>query len=278
MLGSEQFLSRAVATVAVAAVLMWCVGAPSVFAQDDSSGDQKSDNPPPWAKSPLTFGLTSYAWLAGVSGDVGVGGLPPAEIDVKFEDIFNNIDWWPPPIMLAGEVRYDRFALLGDIIYLGLAGDGTAPGPGPVTVTAEGEFKAMIMTLGGSYRVVQGETVDLDLLAGGRLWMMDTTMTLTGPLAVRQAGASEAWFDPLVGVAGQIKLGAGFAIKAEGDVGGFGVGADLDWQVLGTVQYQVDDSLTLQAGYRYLAIKYDDNGLLLDIALQGPIIGGSIRF
>jgi len=73
-------------------------------------------------------------------------------------------------------------------------------------------------------------------------------------------------------------LGGGFALKAEGDVGGFGVGSDLDWQVLGALQYQVDDSLTLEAGYRYLAVDYDDDGFLFDVALQGPIIGGSIRF
>jgi hypothetical protein len=38
------------------------------------------------------------------------------------------------------------------------------------------------------------------------------------------------------------------------------------------------DSITLDAGYRCLAVDFDDGGLLFDVALSGPIIGASIRF
>ena len=48
--------------------------------------------------------------------------------------------------------------------------------------------------------------------------------------------------------------------------------------MLGTIQYQVADYLTLDAGYRYLAVDYDDGGFLFDVALSGPIIGASFRF
>ena len=82
----------------------------------------------------------------------------------------------------------------------------------------------------------------------------------------------------IIGVAGRVKLGSGFALQAEGDVGGFGLNSDIDWQVLGTLQYQLNDSITLEAGYRYLAVDYDDGGFLFDVAMHGPIIGGSFRF
>ena len=109
--------------------------------------------------------------------------------------------------------------------------------------------------------------------------MLDADLALTGPLiGTRVGGRSEAWVDPIVGIATQIKLGGGFGFKAEGDVGGFGVGADLDWQVLGALQYQLNESITLEAGYRYLSVDYDKGGFLYDVAMQGPIIGGSIRF
>jgi opacity protein-like surface antigen len=48
--------------------------------------------------------------------------------------------------------------------------------------------------------------------------------------------------------------------------------------VLGTLQYQVADSITLDAGYRYLAVDYKNGGFKFDMALSGPIIGASIRF
>jgi len=288
-LGGKMILNRAQGTrdvrgtrmkvvIGAATIAMVLIfGLPEAWGQEASGQDsQAKDQKPPWAESPWSVGLTSYVWFAGMSGDVGVRGLPTAEIDVDFSEIFENIDWFPPPVMLAGEVRYDRIAFLTDFIYMGLEGDGASPGPLPLT--AEAELKTMVWTFAGSYRVIQDDTVNLDLLAGVRLWMMDVNLTLTGPLAVRQGGRSESWIDPLVGIAGRVKLGGGFALKAEGDVGGFGVGADLDWQVLGVIQYQLNESISLEAGYRYLAVDFDDGGLILDIAMHGPIIGGSIRF
>ena len=63
-------------------------------------------------------------WFAGVSGDVGVNSnLPTVDVDVNFSEIFKAIDWFPPPVMLAGEVRYGRFAFLSDLMFLGLEGD-----------------------------------------------------------------------------------------------------------------------------------------------------------
>jgi hypothetical protein len=217
-----------------------------------------------------------YLWFTSLSGDVGVRGLPPADIDVDFDEIFKKIDWFPPPLMLAGQVRYDRIAFLTDVIYLGMEGEGASPGPLPLT--AEADLKTLIWTFGGSYRVVDGGAFDFDLLAGARLWMLDTNLKLTGPLAVRESGGSETWVDPLIGVAAQVNLGGGFALRAEGDVGGFGIGADLDWQLLGTLQYQLNDTISLEAGYRYLVVDYDNGGFLFDTQLQGPIIGGTIHF
>jgi hypothetical protein len=125
---------------------------------------------------------------------------------------------------------------------------------------------------------VRNDRVSLDLLVGGRLWNMDAEGTLVGPLAVRQRSGSKTWVDPIIGISGRVELGSGFALQAEGDVGGFGLVSDVDWQLLGTIQYQVADYLTLDAGYRYLAVDFDDGGFLFDVALSGPIIGASIRF
>ena len=264
-----------VPTALLAIAFILCV--PPAFGQEEAADTSQSESPPAWAESPLSIKLTAYLWAASMSGNVGVRGLPPAEIDVDFDEIFKSIDWFPPPVMLAGEVRYDRFALLSDLIYLGVEADGASPGPLPLT--ADAELKTLILTVGGSYRVVQTNSVNLELLAGARFWMLDMDLALTGPLVgTRVGGRSETWIDPIVGIAGQVKLGGGFAIKAEGDVGGFGVGADLDWQVLGAIQYQLNESVTLEAGYRYLSVDFDDGDFLYDVAMQGPIIGGSIRF
>jgi opacity protein-like surface antigen len=228
--------------------------------------------------SPWSFRASPYIWFAGMNGDVGVNeNLPTIDVDVGFRDIFDAIDWFPPPVMLVGEVRYERFAFITDFVYLGLEGEDERT-RGPVTVAAELELDTIIWTFAGSFRAVDSDRVSLDVLAGGRLWNLDAEGTLAGPLAVRQRSGSQTWVDPIIGIAGWVELGGGFALQAEGDVGGFGVASDIDWQLLGTLQYQVAESVALEAGYRYLAVDYDDGGFLFDMALHGPIIGGTFRF
>lgn len=232
--------------------------------------------PPPGYSSPWSFGLAPYLWFAALNGELGVRDLPAAQIDASFKDIFDNLDWWPPPIMLAGEVRYDRAAFVTDFIYLGEEVSGSTPGPLGRPVNADTD--TLVWTFGGSYRVVQVPRGSIDLRAGARLWSMDTTFTLSGLRQVRQRSGSQTWVDPLIGVGGRAELGKGFAVWAQADVGGFGVGAEMDWQVIGLLQYQVRNWIALEAGYRYLAVNYDKNGFLFDGSLRGPIVGASFRF
>jgi hypothetical protein len=271
---------RAIVCVAVAALALGlsdrCAKgqeAPSQAPQTKGTGATTTQD------SPWSFRVSPYVWFAGLNGDVGVNAnLPVVDVDVDFSEIFESIDWFPPPVMFIGEVRYKRFAFVTDFMFLGLDSEDEVT-RGPVAVAAELELDTIIWTFAGSFRAFETERVSLDLLAGGRLWNVDAEGTLAGPLAVRQRSGSKTWVDPIIGIAGRIELGSGFALQAEGDVGGFGAASDIDWQVLGTLQYQVAESIALEAGYRYLAVDYDDSGgFLFDVAMHGPIIGGSFRF
>lgn len=269
---------RRVGIAATVALCMAVVGQSEACAQNSAvqHAPTSAQHPPPEQSSPWSFGLAPYVWFATVNGELGVRDLPPAEIDATFKDIFDNMDWWPPPIMLAGEIRYDRAAFVTDFIYLGQESSGSAPGPQSLPIGADAD--ALVWTFGGSYRVVQAQRGSIDLRAGARLWSMDTTLTLSGPRERRQRSGSQTWVDPLIGIGGRAILGGGFALRAQADVGGFGVGAKVDWQVLGLVQYQVRNWIALEAGYRYLAVNYDKNGFLFDGSLRGPIVGASFRF
>lgn len=44
-----------------------------------------------------------------------------------------------------------------------------------------------------------------------------------------------SWADPLIGARYHRDLGNGFSATVYGNVGGFGLGAHTDWQVLGTI-------------------------------------------
>ena len=88
------------------------------------------------------------------------------------------------------------------------------------------------------------------------------------------------WTDPLIGGRYHRDLGNGWGLTAYGDVGGFGVGAHIDWQVLGTVDYSLNPSWDLHLGYRSLNfnITGSEGRFGFNVHMRGPIIAGTFRF
>ena len=80
---------------------------------------QPAESQPGW-----TFSVAPYFWMAGLSGDTSQFGLPTVHMDADFGDILDHLDF---AFMAAGEARYDRFSIIGDIIYTKLSADGETP-------------------------------------------------------------------------------------------------------------------------------------------------------
>ena len=267
---------RVAVGVAMTAVLLGVSGQSELHAQETSNQGAQAQVQKPPPPSPWSFSVSPYLWFAGLDGKVAVNSnLPTVNVGVKFTDIFKSIDWFPPPVMVAGEVRYNDFAAFTDFIFLGIE-DEKAAERGPIAVNADVKLDQIIWTFGGSYRFIDNEYGSVALLAGGRLWNADARGTLTGPLAVREKSGSKTWVDPIIGLNARFALGGGFGLQGEADVGGGA--AKVDWQLLGTLQYQAEDWLTLDAGYRYLAVNFSDGGFHYNVALHGPIIGATFRF
>jgi hypothetical protein len=142
------------------------------------------------------FTIAPYLVAAAMDGTVTVKGLE-ADVDVPFETIVENLDM---AAMVHFEMRNDRWMLSSDVVYMDLEGtseaaNGTAPG--------------------------------VTLLAGARLVDLGTGVSFTGPNLERGADVSKSWVDPLVGVHVVAPLSERWWIGAHGDIGGFGVGAEL---------------------------------------------------
>ena len=65
-------------------------------------------------------------------------------------------------------------------------------------------------------------------------------------------------------------------IAIAGDVGGWGVGSQSDFQVGGFLGYRIKLAITLQAGYRYLDVDYVTGNSLLHFIISGPLVGVTI--
>jgi hypothetical protein len=222
-----------------------------------------------------TFTATPYVWFAGLKGDLGtISGLPPAEVDASFSDIIENTD---VALMLAAEAGRDRWGLLLDLVYLNLSAD--ADTPGPLFGGADLESETLFATLGVAYRVVEHDRLSADAVAGARLWYVETALELTaGLLPPRSADDDEFWADPVIGLRGRVDLGRGFFLASFADIGGFGLGSDLTWQIGSTLGYQVNDWLWVRAGYRHLHVDYEDDGFVFDVEMSGPILGVGFHF
>ena len=86
------------------------------------------------------------------------------------------------------------------------------------------------------------------------------------------------WFDPYLGLRGRYNFNKTFYTAVRGEIGGFGVGADLMWEVEGVLGINLTRSIFTEVGYRALGVDYDNDGLLFDAVMHGPQITTGITF
>jgi hypothetical protein len=86
------------------------------------------------------------------------------------------------------------------------------------------------------------------------------------------------WFDPYLGLRARYNFNRTFYTAVRGEIGGFGVGADLMWEVEAAVGVNLPRSIFTEVGYRALGVDYDNDGLLFDAVMHGPQITTGITF
>lgn len=225
------------------------------------------------SKDGWTFSVAPYLWIAGLSGETAQFGLPTVHIDSSFSDILGNLDF---AFMAAGEARYGRFSVIGDVIYTKLSADAETPLgflASDVDVTSE----SLSGLLGLGYAVLDGPNGHLDFVGGIKLWSVETTISLSGGLlGSREASDSATWVDGVVGLRGKYSFTPEIYLTGWGLVGGGG--ANIDWDVALGIGYDFNNRVSAIAGYRALGVHYSDEDFLFDTVQQGPILGLAIRF
>ena len=86
------------------------------------------------------------------------------------------------------------------------------------------------------------------------------------------------WFDPYVGLHTRYNFNKTFYTALRGEIGGFGVGADLMWEVEGVLGINLTHCIFTEIGYRALGTDYEQDGLLFDVVMHGPQITTGITF
>ena len=254
--------------LAVFASIAWIAsGLHAAFAQEAS------------APSGYQFFVTPYLWLASVHATTmtPIAREPEVNSNVSFIDLLSHLDG--APFMGSFEARYGQLGFLVDAIHLPVSTNVTTHDIFFQGGTAE--LSANEGTGIALWRVLEDPVQFADADLGFRAWGFSSRVELNpGLLAGAAASRSAGWADPLIGARYHRELGNGFGLTAYGDVGGFGVGAHTDWQVLGTVDYTLNPSWNLHLGYRSLNfnITGSEGRFGFNVHLRGPIIAGTFRF
>jgi hypothetical protein len=214
--------------------------------------------------------VAPYLWIPWVYGTIGANGN-----DARFYatpgELFSHFRFG-----LLGVVQpsYKRLLLPLDIIWLRLGDDKAQPRtPNGTVVNVKADVFVLTPKIG--YRVIDAEKIKIDALVGFRYWHLGQNVSFTTNSL--SFSGSQNWVDPLVG--GRITgiLSPKVEATIGGDVGGWGVGSQLDYQVFGILGYRIKPALALQAGYRYLDLRYANGTRVFAPAMSGPFFGVTIN-
>lgn len=221
--------------------------------------------------------VTPYLWMpwTGVGVNPSRERLPSKSGTVDFGQLIDHMSWIP--FMGSMEFRNGDYGILLDYLHAPVRAGLNTPnilfggaGVGGTIDTGSAMF---------FYRAFARPNQYLDLGAGARVWGFNTALSLNEgllrPVSITGGGA---WADPLLSMRYHYDFGNGFGATAYGDVGGFGLGANVDWQVIGTVDYAYRSWIDLQAGFRSLNFNYSLPRAGLDMHMYGPIIAATFRF
>jgi len=226
------------------------------------------------AEGEWQFSLTPYLWFAfiDIKADTSEGTV---DTDASFDDVFTDLNFG---FMMAGEAHNGTWGLLADLLYLSVTTEGDTPNE-LLWDKAVADTSGFIGSFYGEYRVLNRQGLSLDLLAGMRLYTVTVDTELKGGVAPKvRDDASDTWVDPVIGLRSRLKLGDDWFLGLSGDVGGFGAGSKLSYQVVSTVGWQFSESWSVQAGYRYLSVNKEFDDEDIKFKFHGPIIGVSYRF
>lgn len=179
--------------------------------------------------------------------------------------------------MLSGQVHYREVGLLLDGAWVQLKSEGSSES----SAYSGTEIKTDIAygTMALTYRLRPLAKLETDLIAGTRVWHIANELDYEAAgSAPFTANSSRTWWDPIVGASVRYDLTKSWFGTVLGDVGGFGVGSDISWNVFGGVGYRFTSWFSATLGYRYLHIDYDKQGFLMKANVQGLLLGLGFHF
>ncbi len=206
------------------------------------------------------YRVTPYLWIPSFDADLTIGDSDSVESDTSFLEVLDF------GFLINGEARRGKWGVIAEYNFLALSEDASTPGG---RASAEASLDGNMFGLAGAYRFYEDERSSVDAFGGVRAWWIETKIEFQ---RAPNPSRSNNWIDPIVGLRGSYAVTDNIALSGLADIGGFGVGSDLQWELLGRATYRFNDLFGVGLGYRHLALDFDDDGLVLDTTITGPFL------
>ena len=212
-----------------------------------------------------------YGMGAAIDGTAQIGNLE-LPVDMSISDLFDALKFGA---MAAYRAENGVWSFEGDVTYMNLGVDQNGP-----REKVRGELDTEQLTL----MATVGRRISPYVEGLFSLAYFDLSNDLEVQVLNQRLGASRDadWIDPLIGLAAAVPFAGKWTYSLRGDIGGFGVGSDLTWQVLTTVRRQNTELFGWYIGYRAIGFDYEDgqgrNYQRYDLTQQGPLAGISFSF
>ncbi len=177
-----------------------------------------------------SFRFTPYVWLPSLSLDAGIGTSPQVSSDT---DVLDVLDF---AFLATGEARKGDWGLLFEFNYLALSDEATFLGS---RVRIDTELEGVMAGAAVAYRLADTGTARVDGFAGARLWSLKTSLDFRRLPAVSR---TTTFVDPILGARAEYDLGERWSVSGLAEVGGFGVGSELQWEPVGHVGYRAGEA------------------------------------
>jgi len=219
--------------------------------------------------------VSPYLWFPGAHGTIGALDRD-ADFKASAIDLLSNFRFG---LMGTVEATRNRLLIPIDMMWIRLEDDKALPFPNLSATSANLKASEFILTPQIGFRLLNGKKMTADFLTGIRYWHFGEDLSFNPSVLGLNFSKSQDWVDPIVGGRIQLALSPKIALTAAGDVGGWGTGSQLEYQVVGLLGYKLNPVTTLQAGYRYLYVDYakgGSNDAFIQATTAGVIFGVTI--
>jgi hypothetical protein len=221
-----------------------------------------------------------YFFITNMTGDVGLGTLPDVSTDVNPSDILKRLNMG---FMMYIEVSNEKWNFNSDFLYMNVA-EGLKSNA--LVSTGEVRVKQFGGEIAGLYKLKPGLQLGLGLQYNSIKAAVDFDQknVIGNGTTNRRREMTENWFDPLIVAVFTNKQDKKFFYNFRGEIGGFGLGAETNftWQLQGNIGYHFSKLIQLQAGYRYISMRYengnDSDRFLYHMDTYGPVIRFGFKF